>query len=267
MKNSTIKKSKFWNQLVLFIVTFLSVLILREFGENLLLENDITSYNTHTLLKLSANIILILFSFFLIKKNNLSELAGLKNTKLKKARLLIFPLLFLVLLNVLLMDNLSENIMFSNVFLLIIYCISIGFSEELSLRGFLQSHLIKHLQQSRKGTFTAIFLAALFFGIAHFLSFDKGLYGEISQAFFATFIGIMFGVLLLITKRIYPLIVIHAIIDFVAKIDTLGIPIEAKITEPMSIENSILVTLLVLPCLIYGVVLMTKYKTTISQIA
>jgi len=259
---------KFWKPFISFSILFLSILLLREYGEALLLKNNINTFSVHTLFKLSANLILIAGAYIFINKNNLSALAGLEKVKLKKAGLLVFPLLFLVLLNVLLMDTLnSDNLSTANLIIFIIYCCSIGMSEELCLRGFIQSHFIHHFGSTKKGMVLAVFLAALFFGFAHFLSFDKGIYGEISQATFATFIGFMFGVLLLITKRIYPLIIIHAIIDFVAKLDTVGLSIKASIIEPMSIENSILVTLLVLPCLIYGIVLMTKYKTTISQIA
>ena len=70
----------------------------------------------------------------------------------------------------------------------------------------------------------------------------------------------MFGFLLVITKRIYPIIIVHAIIDFVAKLDSTGIPIKEKISESMSIENAIFIGLLALPCFLYGIFLMKKYE-------
>ena len=72
----------------------------------------------------------------------------------------------------------------------------------------------------------------------------------------------MFGALLVITKRIYPLIIIHAINDFVAKLDTTGAPIKQKIAESVSVENAIITVLLVLPCLFYGLFLMKKFNLT-----
>ena len=72
----------------------------------------------------------------------------------------------------------------------------------------------------------------------------------------------MFGTLLVVTKRLYPLIIIHALIDFVAKLDSTGVPIKQKITESTSIENAVFITLVILPCLIYGLFLMKKYKLT-----
>jgi membrane protease YdiL (CAAX protease family) len=120
--------------------------------------------------------------------------------------------------------------------------------------------LIKRFGKTKRNIILSVFASALFFGFIHLIKFDKGIYGELSQVFFATFIGVMFGFLLVITKRIYPLIIIHAIIDFVAKLDATGVPIKQKIAEPTSVENAILTTLLVLPCLIYGIFLMKKYR-------
>ena len=255
-------KKQFWNQLLLFVAALLLILIIREYFSHQLIENRVESYKIHMLLGTGANIILIILSMFFIKKNGLLKIAGIKGTKLKRWYLLLFPLVFLVLLNVLLMDDIHIDILFPNVLFLFIYCISIGFAEELSIRGFLQSHIINFLGNTKKNIIFSIFAAAIFFGLIHLLNFDKGIYGEISQVFFATFIGIMFGVVLVITRRIYPLIIVHAVIDFAAKLDATGFPIKEKINTSMSIENAVLSVLLVLPCLLYGIFLMKKSALT-----
>jgi membrane protease YdiL (CAAX protease family) len=253
-------KNKFWKQLALFVTALLLILIAREFLSHLLIENGIESYQTHTFLNICANLILILISYLFIKKNGLTKIAGIKGTKLKKWYLLLFPLVYLVLLNALIMDDVNTDILLPNILVLLVYSISIGFAEELSIRGFLQSHLINRFGKTKKNIVLSVFASALFFGFIHLMNFDKGIYGELSQVCFATFIGVMFGFLLVITKRLYPLIIIHAIIDFVAKLDSAGIPIKEKISQSMSIENAIFITLLALPCLIYGIYLMKKYK-------
>ena len=253
-------KKKFWNQLLLFVAALLLILITREYFSHQLIENGIESYQTHMGLGIGANIILIIVSVFFIKKNGLLKIAGIKGTKLKRWYLLVFPLVFLVLLNVLLMDDINTDILFPNILFLLLYCISIGFAEELSIRGFLQSHLIQYLGNTKKNIIFSIFAASLFFGLLHLLNFDKGMYGEVSQVFFATFIGVMFGVVLVITKRIYPLIIVHALIDFAAKTDATGLPIKEKISQSMSIENAVLSVLLTVPCLLYGLFLMKKYR-------
>ena len=53
-------------------------------------------------------------------------------------------------------------------------------------------------------------------------TFDKGLFGEIAQVGYALFIGLAFGATLYLTKRIYPLILVHAFIDFFSKIEAVG---------------------------------------------
>jgi len=253
-------KKQFWNQLTLFIIALLLIIVTREYFSHQLIKNGIESYQTHIFLSIGTNLILILVSYFFIKKNGLIKIAGIKGTRLNKWYLLIFPLVYLILLNGLFMDDPNMDLLLSNVGLLIIYAISIGFAEELSIRGFIQSHLINHFGKTKKNIILSVFASALFFGFIHLIRFDKGIYGEVSQVFFATFIGVMFGFLLVITKRIYPLIIIHAIIDFVAKLDSTGISIKQKIVEPTSVENAVLSTLLVLPCLIYGIFLMKKYR-------
>ncbi|MDO6491701.1 MULTISPECIES: CPBP family intramembrane glutamic endopeptidase [unclassified Cellulophaga] len=253
-------KKQFWNQLILFITALLLILSIREYLSYLFIQKKIESYAIHTLLNICANLILIAVSYFFIQKNKLGELAGLQKRKVNKWYLLLFPLIYLVLLNILIIDVVDIQTLLPNVLLFLTYCISIGFAEELSIRGFLQSHLINYLGNTRKNSIISVFTAALFFGVIHLLNFDTGIYGELAQLIYATFIGVMFGFLLVITKRLYPLIIVHTIIDFVADLDVVGMPIKEKISELMSLETAALITVLALPCFIYGIFLMIKYK-------
>ena len=255
-------KSKFWSELALFVIALIAILTVRAYVSQLLIERGIDSYQTHTFVSIVADLLLILISYFLIKRNRLTSIAGLKGTKIEKANLLLIPFVYLVLLNALLLDDVHTDLLIQNIPILIINCLFIGLAEELSIRGFLQSHLIKTFGTTKKNVVLSVFASALFFGLLHVLKFDKGIYGELSQVCFATFIGVLFGFLLLVTKRIYPLILMHTIIDFVAKLDSTGVPIKEKISESMSFENSVFIVLLALPCLIYGIYLMKKIKVT-----
>ncbi|MBQ4802526.1 CPBP family intramembrane metalloprotease [Aquimarina sp. MMG015] len=252
-------KSKFWNQLIIFVIAIITILIAREYFSNLLIEKGIKSYQTHTFLNIGSNLLLILVSIVLIQNNGISEIAGIKRTKLKRWYLLLFPLVYLVLLNGLSIDEMDREPLISNILVFAIYSLSIGFAEELSLRGFLQSYLIKHLGTTKRNIVLSVLISSLFFGLLHLINFDNGFYGELSQVMYATFIGVMFGVLLVITKRIYPLIIIHAIIDFVGDFDTIGLNINNTTSESSSLESATLIALLVSPCLLYGVSLIRKY--------
>lgn len=253
MKNNTLLKN-----IGMFIVLFFSTIILKRLTVSYLAENQSISYETYLLTKTIYNIILAVVSLYMIKVNRLKELAGISKVTPKKITLVIIGGLYLVLLNIIFGDDIT-NATITNVSVLLIYCISIGLSEELSIRGFLQSSLVHYFKNPKK----AVFIASLFFGVVHLIHFDKGIYGELSQVFYATFIGVMFGVLLLITKRIYPLIIIHTLIDFFAKIDRVGqdFNIENINVNATSLPNAVLSVLIVLPCLLYGMFLMKKYIT------
>ena len=143
-------KSKFWNQLAIFIIALLAILSVREYFSHQLIEKGIDSYQTHTFLNIGANLLLILVSYYLIKQNGLTKISGIKGTQLKKWYLLIFPLVYLVLVNAIVMDDPNMNLLLPNIGLLVIYAISIGLSEELSIRGFLQSHFINEFGKTKK---------------------------------------------------------------------------------------------------------------------
>ncbi|MBB6523045.1 CPBP family intramembrane glutamic endopeptidase [Pseudoteredinibacter isoporae] len=253
-------QSKFWSSIAVFAVTFISVLLLREYTYHQLWVQGITDYQIHTAVGIFANVLIVVISYLLIKNNELFTISGLKNTKTEKWYLLLFPLIYLVSLNLLIADDPSTDMLFVNITLFVVYCLSIGFAEELSIRGFLQSHFIKHFGKSKKGILLSVLAASLFFGVIHLIKFDSGLYGEFAQLFYATFIGLMFGILLVVTKRIYPLIIVHALIDFFADFGEVGLPVLQKAADPSSLENAILIVLLTSPCLIYALVLMARYK-------
>lgn len=245
------------NQIILFIVFITSILIINNFVKSYLLENNITSYNIHLMVKIVSNCILGTISFLVAKKLDLLIIGGLIKVKPEKLWIAIFPLVYLVLLNGLFLDSIP-NYNSLNLIILVVYCLSIGFSEELSLRSVLLPLISKYFGNDRKAQIKAVFISALIFGFLHLIKFDKGLYGEISQLFFATFIGVMFGAVLLVIKRVYPLIIIHAIIDFVAKLDSINAPAKEIVSNPMGIESALLTVLLTLPCLIYGIYVIKK---------
>lgn len=253
MKNKYILK-----QITLFTFFITILLITNNLVKDYLLSNNITSYNTYLFTRIISNILLATVSFIVAKKLNLFKLGGLSKGKPKKPWLIIFPLIFLASLNGLFLDSIP-NFSIYNLLMLAIYCISIGISEELSLRSVILPLFSKYFGDNKKAQIKAVFITALLFGLLHLIKFDKGIYGEVSQVFFASFIGVMFGAILLAMKRIYPLIILHAIVDFVAKLDSVGKPIKEVITNPMDLESAVLSILLTVPCLIYGIYVLKKH--------
>ncbi|MFT5751431.1 MAG: membrane protease YdiL (CAAX protease family) [Flavobacteriales bacterium] len=245
----------------IFIGFLILVLLSRQALMDLLIENGITSYTTHMLLSTAVNILIVIVSILFIRKHKLQYLAGIGKTKLTRPLLLLFPF-YIVLLNLVMLDEVPTENLLLNLFVLFVSCISIGISEELSLRGFLQSYIIKYFGNSKRSIILAVIAAALIFGVIHLIKFDKGAYGELAQVFYATFIGVMFGMLLLVTKRLAPLIIVHAIIDFVAKLDTMGIPnyIEGS-GQTSSAMDAMITALVILPCFVYGMIISRRITT------
>ena len=81
--------------------------------------------------------------------NALFSIDGLGDSQIKTSKTLIFTLVYLVTLNLVLMDKVSAKFGMTSVVLLWIYCVSASLSKELSVRGFRQSYSIKYFGESR----------------------------------------------------------------------------------------------------------------------
>ena len=245
-----------------FIGILLASIVLGRMGSIYILEHYTDDYTIHSIFDILSNLVLAGISYVFIKRYELIELAGLdKSKKLIHIGLLFFPL-YLVVVNLLFADAISSSTMVQDIGVLAVLCISIGLSEEYALRGFLQSYLIKNFALSKKQVLYAVIGAAFIFGVLHLIKFDKGLYGELSQVAFATFIGVMFGAILLRTKRMWPLVILHALIDFAAKIDGIGEPFQVAISKPTNLISAAVIALIVLPCFVFGWVVLRKKSYT-----
>ena len=245
---------------VLFLLGYFSFHLLSKQIIGYLYDIGYTSIDTEHTVKLFFNLFYALVAYLFIKKYELLELAGLGKAKLKKPLFFIFPL-YLAALNFLNIFEIPfDNISTKSILILAVFCLSIGYAEEYIMRGFIQSLFLKHYGLTKKGIVLSVVGTSCIFGLMHLIKFDNGLWGEISQVIFATFIGTMFGAILLRTRKIWPLVIIHGLVDFFGEIDSLS-PIQKIIEEPSAeaqVINSLVGVLVVLPCFIYGLVLLRK---------
>lgn len=245
---------------VLFILGYFSIYLLRNQIIDYLYDIGYTSIDTEHIVKLFFNLFYTLVAFLFIKKYKLLELAGLGKAKLKNPLFFIFPL-YLVALNLFnVFETPFDNISTKSILILAVYCLSIGYAEEYIMRGFIQSLFLKYYGLTKKGIVLSVVGTSCVFGLMHLMKFDNGLWGEISQVIYATFIGTMFGAILLRTKKIWPLVIIHGLVDFFGAIDALS-PLQKLVEVPSAesqVINSLAGVLLVLPCFIYGLVLLRK---------
>ena len=227
-----------------------------EFLEFSLFEDDYLNKNS---INTIVNVLLSFCYLIFIYSNNIKNNIGLGEHVRFKIHPIYFPLLYAVLIN-LLSFEFEGKLQLNYLFVLLIHMLSVGMVEELSFRGIIQNTFIDFFGKERKGIIKSIVLSALLFAIIHLINFNKGLWGEIAQFSYALFIGLSFGVVLFITKKIYPLIIIHGLIDFASGIDRMGISNYTIV--PSTPENSILVILLLSPYLFYAIYLFKKIKTS-----
>jgi membrane protease YdiL (CAAX protease family) len=229
----------------------------------LFVVDDKIAISTKHFIISAFNILYALVSIYFIKKYKLIAFAGLGKQKFKNWFLLIFPF-YIIILNWPEPGDIDyASISTINYIAVLIWSLSVGFSEELMLRGFIQSLFLKKFATTKKRLVLSVLGAAFIFGILHLVKFDKGIYGEITQVIYATFIATMFGALLLRTHKIWPLIIVHALIDFVGnleKFQATETTIKLISKEPQTLEDSIVIVLVVLPCFIYGLLLLRKVK-------
>ena len=138
--------------------------------------------------------------------------------------------------------------------------ISVGLSEEIIFRGFVLPDLIKG-SSSDQPLLVPIFLASMLFGVLHFLNLlqaDTFFPLVLSQVIYATMFGVGFGVILLRTGSIYPLGLLHGLINFSSNWDDLPGTIEPSNVDAFRTQEAILSVLVVIPFLIYTFVQIRK---------
>lgn len=242
--------------LATFII--LIFLILKSYGNLLPLSLINDPYLNNHILKTIVNLILSFVFIVMITKSHFKDEVGLTRTSSLRFDLLTLPLFYGVLIN-LLSFEFEGSLEIKYVISLFAYTISVGLIEELSLRVLIQNYLIDYFGQHKKGVIKAIVTMSFLFAALHLLKFDKGLWGEFAQFFYAFFIAMAFGSVLFITKRIYPLIIIHGLIDFSSGIDKLGVLNDQSVQE--NLTNSLFIILLLSPYLLYSFYLFKQFKT------
>ena len=254
--------------IALFLIGFLIMDYFEKIALELMTEDNVINISTKYSIISAFNILYTLISYWLIKKYKLIDLAGLGKHPLKNWFLLLFPL-YIVLLNLPDPGEIDfSSISMINYIVAVVWVLSIGFSEEYMLRGFIQSILLKYYSKSKTKLVLSVVGAAMIFGVLHLVKFDKGIYGEISQVLYATFIGTMFGALLLRTHKIWPLIILHALIDLSGNLEyfqSSQIVVNMSSQSQASLEDSMVNVLILLPCFIYGLFLLRKVKVEDAQ--
>jgi membrane protease YdiL (CAAX protease family) len=102
-------------------------------------------------------------------------------------------------------DWLSQTHGLAGAFGLLLFCIAIGFAEELMMRGL----LLTRFEQLFHSKALSVLLSAAIFGLGHWSAGVISVVGAILT-------GIIFGIAFVWTRRLWPVAISHAIVDFIS---------------------------------------------------
>ena len=142
------------------------------------------------------------------------------------------------------------------VFLLALECLLVGFFEETAFRGCVFMLILERRHKNKKEVFYSIILSSLVFGGIHIVNLlaGSGIVPVILQLGYSFLIGAMCAVVLLVTKKIWIPIIIHAVFNFAgALVPTLG---RGEIWDAATVTLTVVVSVVVA---VYTIALFFEY--------
>ena len=185
--------------------------------DKLITEPEFSSFQVEYVILTIKMLVIFSVSLILIKSLNEKALSGIGSTYNWSYKYLNLIPSYLFLLGIAGFINKDlSSIDFSNVVLLLIACLLVGFAEEFMFRGYLQPVFLKKYISRKNGIFLGVLFPAIFFGASHLinLTINDNIPQVIGQSIYAIFIGFFFGVVLLKTNKIIPLAITHGLINF-----------------------------------------------------
>jgi membrane protease YdiL (CAAX protease family) len=214
-------------------------------------------------LVVSIILIIVLIKFDLIKSIGLNAFPNRW-----KDWFIAWPFIIIILVNFLEIITGDLTIDTSKPVMIILFTLMnffIGFFEELLVRGVILGVLLLKWGNTKKGIYLSVIVSSVLFGSGHILNLIGNpsiLVATLSQVVYATFIGIFFATCVLRSKTIWPMIILHATIDFLGqvKLITIGGGIEAlRMAEAsISLQDALMSIVVTLIFSIYAFFLLRK---------
>ena len=99
----------------------------------------------------------------------------------------------------------------------LIYCVAIALWEEFLCRGVILTNMLKKCGNAKNGIIKSVILSAFIFGAAHVITGFGGDWTNTTiQIVYASFMGLLFGVIYIKTKSLASTIVLHFILNLTA---------------------------------------------------
>lgn len=237
-------------------MTLVFLLLLLLPFDNMLEASGMEGFTSIHLGDILKNIVIIIYGILMIRRLGYLRISGLKNLIPKYPLLIIVPLYFAVIgpLWYYYFGYEFHNITTADVLLLLLAMLTVGISEEVIFRGLVLPNLLKGASPEQP-ILIPIVLASLLFGVLHLLNLfnaDSQFPTVIAQVIYATFFGVAFGIILLKSKSLFALGLLHGLINFFNSLDELPGAVEPAIMEEYAIQEAVFSVLVVLPFLWYA---------------
>ena len=219
----------------------------------LLLHFGASSNHARWIGDISVNLILCLFGLRIIFIRGLAEQAGLTLAKPERPWLLASLILLLAPMTGGVFEVNHSTVVLADVTLLLVWAMSIGVFEELWMRGLLQSEWVLSLGGRKNSFLLATLVSAGAFGLLHLIRGSGSAAAELNQVCLATILGVLFGALLIGTRRLYPIVIAHGLLDFFSGLDSITPNHQESTARVTSVPEEFAVTILLLPFLFFAI--------------
>jgi hypothetical protein len=172
---------------------------------------------------------------------------------LSKSLLIIIPALLISINNFPFIPLLTGNAEITKplytIVVFAITCISVGLFEELVFRGLILFFLLQKLPKNREGLLLSIIISSALFGFMHLFNiFDGANVGAtLLQVMYSFAMGLMWAVILLKTKNIWLVVMLHSIYNFTG----LLFPTLGTLTNKYDVITIIITSILALSVAFY----------------
>lgn len=226
------------------------------------MDQQSASYTTGFLEQGICSILMVL----LLVKLDLLRSAGFTKPKEWKQVWLIWPLAILSVMNAWslvsgeIILNMTDTRLLVLFFLLFL---SVGFVEEVLLRGVVLNVFLKKWGNTKKGMYLSVIISSAIFGILHLLNFFTGRYDLLSailQLVYGIFFGVFFSACFIRNQSIWPVMIGHIVFDICGNFNEIAVNSEFGKVVHITPENALSTLVVTLPLLIYGLFILRKVQ-------
>jgi membrane protease YdiL (CAAX protease family) len=180
---------------------------------------------------------------------------------------LVWPFLLFTILNLdsLIFGTLQVDKSRPGLIILFVFTnLAIGFAEEVMARGVGLNLLLRKWGQDRRGIYLAVIVSALLFGISHLFNLFTGhlpVLANLTQIGYSIAFGVVFAACFLRNNAIWPVIFMHAVIDFTGGLRHISIAGSDQIPAANNTLEAALLSLMIsVPLLLYGLFILRKVE-------